>query len=177
MPEGTIMRCIGRFDNSADNLNNPDRTQYVTFGEQTNDEMLIGYMDLALDYQDLKVSPPKVAARGDGLFDVTFRHHPPDRTRTVHLAASFNKDYSPVQLLDGPDSEGFFTTTVAVPAGRYKYKYVHDGNKYRHDPANWRQTGFFNDSVLTVGKSQCALSSVRARSIVACSSKATISNS
>jgi len=29
---------------------------------------------------------------------------------------------------------------------------VHDGNKYRHDPANWRQTGFFNDSVLTVGK-------------------------
>ncbi len=43
-------------------------------------------------------------------------------------------------------------TTVVVPAGKYKYKYVHDGNRYRHDPANWRQMGFFNDSELTVGK-------------------------
>ena len=41
---------------------------------------------------------------------------------------------------------------MIVPAGRYKYKYVHDGQKYRHDPANWRQNGFFNDSDLIVGK-------------------------
>ena len=26
------------------------------------------------------------------------------------------------------------------------------GGAYRHDPANWRQAGFFNNSVLTVGK-------------------------
>jgi len=152
MPEGTIMRCTGHFDNSADNPNNPDPTRAATFGEQTNDEMLIGYMDVALDYQDLSVGPPKVVVRADGRFDVTFRHHPPDGTGTVHLAAGFNPDYSPVQQLDGPDGQGYFTTTVVVPAGQYKYKYVHDGNKYRHDPANWRQTGYFNDSVLTVGK-------------------------
>jgi hypothetical protein len=41
-----------------------------------------------------------------------------------------------------------------VAPGEYKYKYVHDGSKYRHDPANWRQTGFFHDSVLRVGKAQ-----------------------
>jgi peroxiredoxin len=152
MPEGTIVRCLGRFDNSADNPNNPDPTRRVTFGEQTNDEMLIGYMDAALDYQDLSTGPPKVVARGDGQFDVTFRHHPPEGTKTVHLAASFHKDYSPAEELDGPDPQGFFTTTVVVPAGEYKYKYVHDGNKYRHDPANWRQTGYFNDSVLKVGE-------------------------
>jgi peroxiredoxin len=152
MPEGTIVRCIGHFDNSADNPNNPDPTRIVTFGEQTNDEMLIGYMDVALDYQDLRVGPPKVVARGDGQFDVTFRHRPPEGVKTVHLAASFNADYSPVQELDGPDAQGFFTTTVVVPAGQYKYKYVHDGQHYRHDPANWRQMGFFNDSELTVGK-------------------------
>jgi len=154
MPEGTIMRCVGHFDNSADNPNNPDPTRLVTFGEQTNDEMLIGYMSVALDYQDLSVGPPKVVARADGQFDVTFRHHPPEGTKTVHLAASFHKDYSPVDKLDGPDEKGFFTTTVVVPAGQYKYKYVHDGNKYRHDPANWRQTGYFNDSVLTVGEAK-----------------------
>jgi 1,4-alpha-glucan branching enzyme len=109
-------------------------------------------MDAALDYQDLSVRPPQIAARGDGRFDVTFRHHPPEGTKSVHLAASFNPDYSPVQKLDGPDEDGFFTTTVVVDAGQYKYKYVHDGNKYRHDPANWRQTGYFNDSVLIVGQ-------------------------
>jgi len=152
MPEGTIMCCVGHFDNSADNPNNPDPTRIVAFGEQTNDEMLIGYMDVALDYQDLTVGPPKVAAREDGQFDVTFRHRPPEGVKTVHLAASFNNDYSPVQELDGPDTQGFFTTTVVVPGGRYKYKYVHDGQKYRHDPANWRQMGFFSDSELMVGK-------------------------
>ena len=107
MPEGTIVRCVGHFDNSAGNPNNPDPTRIVTFGEQTNDEMLIGYMDVALDYQDLSVGPPSVVARADGQFDVTFRHHPPEGTKTVHLAASFNKDYSPVQELDGPDATGF----------------------------------------------------------------------
>jgi thiol-disulfide isomerase/thioredoxin len=152
MPEGTIVRCVAHFDNSADNPNNPDPTRVATFGEQTNDEMLIGYMEVALDYQDLSVGPPRVVARADGQFDVTFRHRPPEGTKTVHIAASFNKDYSPVQELDGPDAQGFYTATVIVPAGEYKYKYVHDGNKYRHDPSNWRQTGFFNDSVLNVGK-------------------------
>ena len=84
---------------------------------------------------------------------MTFRHRPPEGVKTVYLAASFNNDYvtGPAEL-DGPDAQGFYTTTVAVAPGQYKYKYVHDGNKYRHDPANWRQTGFFNDSVLTVGK-------------------------
>ena len=47
MPEGTTVKCVGTFDNSADNPNNPDPTRAVSFGEQTNDEMLIGYMDVA----------------------------------------------------------------------------------------------------------------------------------
>ncbi len=63
MPEGTIMRCVGKFDNSADNPNNADPTRTVTFGEQTNDEMLIGYMNVALDYQDLSVGHPR-SSRG-----------------------------------------------------------------------------------------------------------------
>jgi peroxiredoxin len=153
MPEGTIMRCLARFDNSAGNPNNPDPARTVTFGEQTNDEMLVGYMDVALDYQDLSVGPPEVRPRGDGKFDVTFRHRPPAGTKTVHLAGTFNKDFSPVQQLEGPDGKGLFTTTLVLAAGRYEYKYVQDGKNYRHDPANWRQAGFFNNSVLMVGES------------------------
>ncbi|SIO33705.1 Peroxiredoxin [Singulisphaera sp. GP187] len=152
MPEGTIMRCLARFDNSADNPNNPDPSRVVTFGEQTNDEMLVGYMDVALGYQDLSVPAPSATPRGDGDFDVTFRHRPPAGTKSVQLAATFNKDFSPVQKLDGPGPDGLYTTTISLPPGRYEYKYVQDGKHYRHDPANWQQTGFFNNSVLTIGK-------------------------
>jgi peroxiredoxin len=152
MPEGTVMRCLARFDNSAGNPNNPDPSRVVTFGEQTNDEMLIGYMEVALGYQDLSVPAPSAISRGDGQFDVTFRHRPPAGTRTVHVAGTFNKDFSPVQKLDGPGPDGLFTTTIRLTAGRYEYKFVQDGKNYRHDPANWRQAGFFNNSVLSVGQ-------------------------
>jgi hypothetical protein len=116
--------------------NNPDPTRLVTFGEQTNDEMLIGYMDVAIGDQDLTIGPPKVIASANGKFDVTIRHRPSAGSKTVHLAASFKKDYSPCDELNGLSAEGLFTTTVIVPAGLYQYKYVHHGTKYRHDPAN-----------------------------------------
>ena len=32
MPEGTVLRCIATFDNSADNLSNPDPTRVVELG-------------------------------------------------------------------------------------------------------------------------------------------------
>ena len=43
--EGTRLHCVAHFDNSADNLNNPDPTETVRWGEQTWDEMMIGYFD------------------------------------------------------------------------------------------------------------------------------------
>ncbi len=45
LPEGTRLHCVAHFDNSADNLNNPDPTKTVRWGEQTWDEMMIGYFD------------------------------------------------------------------------------------------------------------------------------------
>ena len=45
LPEGTRLHCVAHFDNSEDNLNNPDPTKTVRWGEQTWDEMLIGYFD------------------------------------------------------------------------------------------------------------------------------------
>ncbi len=46
--EGTRLRCIAHFDNSANNLANPDPTVTVRWGDQTWEEMMIGYFDVAV---------------------------------------------------------------------------------------------------------------------------------
>lgn len=43
--KGTRIKVYARYDNSANNPANPDPTKRVRFGEQTWQEMLIGYMD------------------------------------------------------------------------------------------------------------------------------------
>ena len=45
LPGGTRLECIGHFDNSAANPNNPDPTDTVRWGDQTFEEMFIGYYD------------------------------------------------------------------------------------------------------------------------------------
>jgi hypothetical protein len=44
IPSGTTIRVDGVFDNSAMNPANPDPTKTVRFGEQSWDEMFIGYV-------------------------------------------------------------------------------------------------------------------------------------
>jgi hypothetical protein len=46
-PRGTRVECLAHFDNSAANPANPDPTKTVTWGEQTWDEMMIGFLDFA----------------------------------------------------------------------------------------------------------------------------------
>jgi peroxiredoxin len=45
MPKGAKVRCVAHFDNSAKNPNNPDPTKAVTWGDQTWEEMMIGWLD------------------------------------------------------------------------------------------------------------------------------------
>jgi peroxiredoxin len=45
IPQGTMLRCTAHFDNSADNPANPDPSQPVRWGDQTWEEMMIGYID------------------------------------------------------------------------------------------------------------------------------------
>ena len=49
MPEGSKIRCIVRFDNSAENPVDPDPSMDVTWGEQTWQEMAVGTMNCSLD--------------------------------------------------------------------------------------------------------------------------------
>jgi hypothetical protein len=47
LPAGTILRCSGAFDNSAENHENPDPTATVNWGEQSDEEMFIGYLNFS----------------------------------------------------------------------------------------------------------------------------------
>ncbi|HTN75637.1 MAG TPA: hypothetical protein VL096_10345, partial [Pirellulaceae bacterium] len=53
MPAGTKLHCVAHFDNSPDNLANPDPDAKVRWGDQTWEEMMIGYFDMTLADQDL----------------------------------------------------------------------------------------------------------------------------
>jgi len=53
LPRGTKLHCVAHFDNSADNRANPDPTKEVTWGEQTWEEMMFGWFEVALTDQDL----------------------------------------------------------------------------------------------------------------------------
>lgn len=47
MPKGTELRCYATYDNSPSNPSNPDPNRWVKFGEQTWDEMMIGWFTAA----------------------------------------------------------------------------------------------------------------------------------
>jgi peroxiredoxin len=54
MPKGTTLNCTAVFDNSAANLANPDPSATVRWGDQTWDEMMIGYFSMVWADQDLQ---------------------------------------------------------------------------------------------------------------------------
>ncbi|MBX7167657.1 MAG: redoxin domain-containing protein [Pirellulales bacterium] len=62
VPKGTEMHCVAHFDNSPENLNNPDPTAKVRWGEQTFEEMMFGWFEMAPADQDLtKPAPPPIS--------------------------------------------------------------------------------------------------------------------
>ncbi len=61
LPAGTKLHCTAHFDNSADNLANPDPSKPVRWGDQTWEEMMIGWVDIAIP-KEIKFSdvlPPR----------------------------------------------------------------------------------------------------------------------
>ncbi len=49
MPKGTRIECTAHYDNSANNPSNPDPTKEVRYGDQSWEEMMFGFFDVALD--------------------------------------------------------------------------------------------------------------------------------
>jgi hypothetical protein len=56
-PKGTKIECTAHFDNSANNKYNPDPSKEVRWGDQSWEEMMIGWFDIAFD---AKMDPVKL---------------------------------------------------------------------------------------------------------------------
>jgi hypothetical protein len=67
MPKGTKLECTAHHDNSANNKFNPDPTKEVRWGDQTWEEMMIGWFDVAfdkdLDPRAIRVPAARLAAQ------------------------------------------------------------------------------------------------------------------
>jgi hypothetical protein len=48
LPAGTRIHCVAHFDNSPNNPANPDATKEVRWGDQSWEEMMIGWFDVAI---------------------------------------------------------------------------------------------------------------------------------
>ena len=72
LPKGTVIDCVAHYDNSANNKFNPDPTKEVHYGEQTWEEMMFGFFDVAVPMNvtamDLMVpkKAPAQASSGGG---------------------------------------------------------------------------------------------------------------
>ena len=152
LPAGSKLHCIAHFDNSADNLVNPNPKIAVGWGDQTWQEMMVGYLVTGLAEQDLTIGPPRVKNITTNRFEVEFRYRPTGKAKTVALAGSFNQWNSSNLPLDGPDKDGWYRKTLGMLPGRYEYKFVVNGDQWHHDPGNRELAGFYGNSVLLLGK-------------------------
>jgi hypothetical protein len=54
VPKGSRIECVAHHDNSANNKFNPDPSITVRWGDQTWEEMMIGWIDYTIDSQNLR---------------------------------------------------------------------------------------------------------------------------
>ncbi|HUY33812.1 MAG TPA: redoxin domain-containing protein [Pirellulales bacterium] len=67
LPKGTKLICTAHFDNSEKNLSNPDPTQSVRWGDQTWEEMMIGYFStLPMETVDASPTNTEESTAGEG---------------------------------------------------------------------------------------------------------------
>ncbi len=64
-PKGSRLEAVAHHDNSAKNKFNPDPTVTVHWGDQTWDEMMIGYFDYTIDKQDLRHTSSQLGSNSD----------------------------------------------------------------------------------------------------------------
>jgi hypothetical protein len=62
VPKGSRIECLAHHDNSANNKFNPDPTITVRWGDQTWEEMMIGWIDYTIDNQDLRQTQTQSAS-------------------------------------------------------------------------------------------------------------------
>ncbi|HKE25972.1 MAG TPA: hypothetical protein VKB88_26635 [Bryobacteraceae bacterium] len=64
LPKGTRIDCVAHFDNSANNKYNPDPAKSVHWGEQTWEEMMIGFFTYTVPYPGHPTGAAETRANG-----------------------------------------------------------------------------------------------------------------
>jgi hypothetical protein len=78
LPAGSVIYCRAVFDNSKENPANPDPAQSVRWGEQTWEEMMLGFCDVMLPRDDTRKAgkkPIKTSLDIVGMFDAADTDH------------------------------------------------------------------------------------------------------
>ncbi|OAV84605.1 hypothetical protein PTTG_31163, partial [Puccinia triticina 1-1 BBBD Race 1] len=73
LPKGTTLHLTGWYDNSKNNPANPDPTRTVKWGQQTFDEMMLGYVEF------YTTGPAEAPALGNRNLDTLFRQFDRDK--------------------------------------------------------------------------------------------------
>ena len=81
------------------------------------------------------LEPPRVSRQSDGTYAATFRYRPPAPIKNVSVVGTFNH-WKPAAQMQGPDREGWYAATMAIPEGRQEYKFLVDGKSQVPDPGN-----------------------------------------
>lgn len=152
IPKNTVLMCYGVFDNSADNVANPDPSKEVRWGDQSWDEMMLGTFVTSRPEWIKSGEYPKVEPTKNSQFKVTFRHKPEHQARFVSIAGSFNDWNKETHQLDGPREDQYYYVTLTLGRGQHEYKFVVDGEHWTHDVENPDQTGPFTNSRLRLPK-------------------------
>ena len=136
---------------SENNLANPDPSEEVNWGDQTWEEMMLGYFDGIFLNQNMDLPEPSISKTGDGEYRVRFRYKPDRPAKAVNLVGTFNDWNLLAHPLEDPDGDGIYTTDLTVSDGEYRYKFIVDGKYWTHDPASRILTGFFHESFFVAG--------------------------
>lgn len=78
LPAGAVIHCRAAFDNSKRNLANPDPSATVRWGDQSWDEMMLGYFDIMQPRDDSRRAGSKPVHTGQdlvGMFDQADADH------------------------------------------------------------------------------------------------------
>ena len=66
IPKGTKIECTAHFDNSTNNKFNPDPTKDVRWGDQTWEEMMIGWLSYYNDNGPKPAEKPAASSSSGG---------------------------------------------------------------------------------------------------------------
>ncbi len=84
LPPGTRVHCVAHWDNSENNLANPDPSKTVYWGDQTWEEMMIGFFDVAIPID-------REALLADGTVP-ELKPNSTDEDRARELISNFDKN-------------------------------------------------------------------------------------